>query len=355
MTSAEKLQKSLPDGVDAALILSRHNRRYFTGFDSTEGIVFITREKAVFLVDFRYYEAAKAKVKSCGVELYESRKKDLPKLAARSGARRIAVESYEIPVSFAAKLKEELEGVRIDCSDSLSELIEALRMVKRPDEIAVIAKAQEIADLAFSHALDFIRPGVSEREAALELEYFMRKNGAEDKAFDLIVVSGENTSLPHGTPGNRVFQSGDFITIDMGAVCQGYCSDMTRTVALGQVSEEQKAVYGAVLASQLEAERAIKAGALCSDIDKIARDLITAAGYGGCFGHGLGHGVGLQVHEAPRFSPSCGTKLRKNMVMTVEPGIYLENRFGVRIEDLVLVTADGCRIFTRSPKELIVL
>jgi Xaa-Pro aminopeptidase len=196
---------------------------------------------------------------------------------------------------------------------------------------------------------------VTERELALEIEYFMKKNGASGPSFDLIVVSGENSSRPHGVPDGRKIGSGDFVTMDTGAVVGGYCSDMTRTVAVGGVTEEMRRVYDTVLRAQLEAEKAVCAGAVCSDVDRIARDIIYGAGYEGCFGHGLGHSVGLQIHEEPHLSPSCGDVLCANMLMTVEPGVYLEGKFGVRIEDLVVVGEAGCEILTQSPKELMIL
>jgi Xaa-Pro aminopeptidase len=216
-------------------------------------------------------------------------------------------------------------------------------------------KAQLITDAAFEHILGIMKPGVCERDIALEIEYFMKKSGASGPSFDLITVSGENTSLPHGVAGSRCLREGDFVTLDIGDVVDGYCSDMTRTVAVGRISDEQKKVYDIVLEAQIAAENALCAGKVCSSIDKIARDIISDAGYGDCFGHGLGHSVGLLIHEEPRLSPSCHTVLEEGMTITVEPGIYLEGSFGVRIEDMAMITKDGCMVFTKSPKELITL
>jgi Xaa-Pro aminopeptidase len=353
--SIENLQQKLPKDIDAAIIVSDINRRYFTAFNATDGLLFVTRQRACLLVDFRYIEAARAQAQGCEVILLEDRNGQLKKLAAECGVKVAGVESREMTLAEFGRLRAGLPEVRIDASNDLNNVITMLRMIKEPYEIENIKKAQEITDAAFSHIIDFIKPGVSEQELALEIEYFMRKSGATGPSFDLIVVSGENSSLPHGVPGSRKIRNGDFVTMDTGAVVGGYCSDMTRTVAVGGVSGAMRHVYDTVLHAQLEAEQAIQAGLVCSDIDKIARGIIDSAGYRGCFGHGLGHSVGLFIHEEPRLSPLCDEILQKNMLMTVEPGVYLEGRFGVRIEDLVLITENGCEILTKSPKELMII
>ena len=353
MTAIENLQKSLK--TDAAVILSEHNRRYFTGFSATDGILFVTRDRAVLLEDFRYIEAARAQAKGCEVALLERQAEQLCALAAECGVRTVSIESAELTVAGLNNLRRSLPDASFDDSDDLSRAITRLRMIKTPQEIARIRKAQEITDAAYAHILPMIKPGVTERELSLEIEYFMKKQGASGPSFDLIVVSGEKTSLPHGVPGERKIRPGDFVTMDTGAVYDGYCSDMTRTVAVGDVTPAMKHVYDTVLQAQLAAEAALHAGAVCNEVDRIARDLIDNAGYRGCFGHGLGHSVGLQIHEEPRLSPACSQALEAGMLMTVEPGIYLEGGFGVRIEDLVVITPDGCDILTRSPKELTVL
>lgn len=353
MTALENLQKSLQ--TDAAVILSEHNRRYFTGFAATDGILFVARDRAVLLEDFRYIEAARAQAKGCEVVLLERQAEQLRALASECGVRTVAVESAELTVAGLNNLRRSLPEASFDDSDDLSRIITRLRMIKTPQEIASIRKAQEITDAAYAHILPMVRPGVTERELSLEIEYFMKKQGASGPSFDLIVVSGEKTSLPHGVPGERKIKSGEFVTMDTGAVVDGYCSDMTRTVAVGDVTPAMRHVYDTVLQAQLAAEEALHAGAVCREVDRIARDLIDNAGYRGCFGHGLGHSVGLQIHEEPRLSPACSQALEANMLMTVEPGVYLEGGFGVRIEDLVVITPDGCDILTRSPKELTVL
>ena len=207
----------------------------------------------------------------------------------------------------------------------------------------------------FSHILSYIKEGVSEKELALEIEFFMRKNGAEGVSFDLITISGKNTSLPHGVPSDKKLKKGEFITMDIGCKVNGYCSDMTRTVALGEPSDEMKKVYNIVLQAQLKALKTVKSGITASSVDFAARDLIDKNGFENCFGHATGHGVGLDIHEEPRVSTKSDTVLQSGMIITIEPGIYLQDKFGVRIEDMVMVTDDGCYNFTKSNKELIVL
>lgn len=355
MNNIRKLEAAIKSDDYAAIVFSPHNRYYFTGFPSTDGILFVTKKTSVFLIDSRYVEAAKKSAHDCEVVLLTNTSKQLSKLAADNGVATAGIEAYDLPVFEAERFRRMLPNVKIDMSDTLSVIISQLRMIKTPEEVESMKKAQAITDAALEHTLPLLKPGVTERDIALEMEYFMKKNGASGPSFDLITIAGENTSLPHGVPGNRKIQKGDFFTMDIGAVVDGYCSDMTRTVAIGKASEEQKKVYNIVLEAQLAAEKALHAGVICSDVDKIARDIIYNAGYKGCFGHGLGHSVGLLIHEEPRLSPACNVVLKKDMTMTVEPGIYLEGKFGVRIEDMVLITDDGIYNFAKSPKELIEL
>lgn len=216
-------------------------------------------------------------------------------------------------------------------------------------------EAQRLTDETFKYITARIEEGRTEREIMLDMEFYMRRLGSEGVSFDFIVVSGKNSSLPHGVPTDKKVERGDFITMDFGAVVGGYRSDMTRTVALGSIDDEQKKVYDTVLKAQLAGIKAVKAGVVCKDVDKISRDIIYSAGYEGCFGHGLGHSVGIEIHERPLFNTRCDTVLKAGMVMTVEPGIYIENKYGVRIEDMVYVTENGCIDLTNSPKELICL
>lgn len=229
------------------------------------------------------------------------------------------------------------------------------RMVKDETELQKLTQAEAIGDAAFTHILDYIKPGVTEAEIALELEFFMKRQGASKLSFDTIVASGPNSSMPHAQVTNRKIQCGDFVTMDFGCVYQGYCSDMTRTIAVGTPSDDMKKIYQIVLDANLRAMEGIRAGVKCNDIDALARDYITSKGYGEYFGHGLGHGVGLDIHEEPRFSPKCDVVAKENMVITDEPGIYLPGQFGVRIEDLIVVKQDGYERLSHSEKSLLVL
>jgi Xaa-Pro aminopeptidase len=237
----------------------------------------------------------------------------------------------------------------------LKGFIEELRRVKSEDEIALIAKAEAISDEAFSHVIKLIKPGMTELEIAMELEFQMRRAGASGVSFDTIVASGKRSSMPHGVATDKKVEIGDFITMDYGCIYQGYCSDITRTIALGQVDEKQETVYNLVRKAQEEALAAIKAGVTGKEVHMAAQNVFQDAGYGAFFGHGLGHSVGLEIHEEPRFSPKAEDVMQENMVITVEPGLYLPNWGGVRIEDLVVIKKDGYINLTHSPKELIIL
>lgn len=351
MSRIEALQKPLADG-QAALIITPVNRRYFTGFPSSLGYLFVSRARSVLYVDSRYLEAAEKKAVDCEVRQLIRLSSALCEFAQESGVERFLVEK-EISLGEFERLKE-LSPYFFEAG-RLSAQISELRQIKSQDEVARIVKAQRIAEAAFEQLLTIIRPGVSERELALELDYQMKKRGADDISFDTIAVSGENSSMPHGVPGERRVTAGDFITFDFGAVFDGYHSDMTRTIAVGSVSEEMRQVYETVLNAQKNCIARLTAGMRCSEGDAAARGLIDAAGYGRYFGHGTGHSVGLEIHEEPRLSPNCEDVLRSGIIMTVEPGIYLPGKFGVRIEDMVLITEGGCTNLTQFPKELTIL
>ena len=252
-------------------------------------------------------------------------------------------------------MKKSLPDLEILGDTALDEAIEALRMVKTDEEVENIVRAQRIAEDALRHMLGFIEPGKTEKEIALELDFYMLSHGAEALSFETIAVSGPNTSKPHGVPGDRKVQRGDFVTLDFGAVVNGLHSDMTRTVAVGEVSEKQKLVYRTVHEAKNAVEKAMAPGVTCLEADKIARDLIASRGFGDYFRHGTGHGVGYEIHEMPYVSPKSKSTLAAGNVVTDEPGIYLPGEFGVRIEDMVLITADGNRILTDVTDELIVL
>lgn len=259
--------------------------------------------------------------------------------------------------AFVDTFAKELTGMQVEFVP-LEDAVNVYREVKTEDEIAKLARAEQIGDEAFTEIVKFIhenwKDGLTEQRVALQLEYEMRLRGAEGTSFDTIAASGSNSSLPHAMPQPKLLTEGDFLTMDFGCMYQGYCSDMTRTIHIGEVVEsEQKKVYDTVLRAQLAALSVVKPGMVCSDVDKCARDIIADAGYGDYFGHGLGHSVGLFIHEEPRFSMKCDAVLKPGVVITVEPGIYLPGRFGVRIEDMIVVTEDGYQNLASSPKELI--
>lgn len=344
-----------PAQVDAFLVVSGVNRRYLTGFPSSAGWLLITRDGAELLVDSRYIEAATQKARNCTVLPFKRLYDTLKERLAAHGARTIMTEQSTTTLADWAMMRKQLEGYTLVDGDALDKAIGGLRQIKTAEDLDSLRKAQKITDDAFAHMLTFLKPGVSELDAALEIEFFMRKRGAERIAFDLIVVSGENSSMPHGVPGSKLIQPGDFITMDTGCVVGGMHSDMTRTVAVGYVTEEQRKVYNTVLRAQENAIAAVRAGVVCKDVDEAARSVIRDAGYGPYFGHSTGHSVGYEIHETPNFAPTSEVVAEENMVLTIEPGIYLPGRFGVRIEDMVRVTRDGCEDLTYSPKDLIIL
>ncbi len=361
MSNIERLKNSLflqndVPGPDAALITSEPNCRYLSGFQSSARTILVTREEAYFLTDFRYAEAAGKKIKDCKVIMYEKQSETLRDLLRRHNVKDLLFEYGSLSYAEADKYRLICSDLDITpCFDQrLDQIMERIRAIKQPYELEKMRAAQKITDDSFFHILSRIQEGVTEREIALEIEFFMKRQGAERLAFDLIVVSGENGSQCHGVPGSKKIAKGDFITMDIGAVVDGYHSDMTRTVALGSVTDEQREVYDTVYRAQTTAANAVKPGVECSRIDWIARSIIEEK-YKGKFGHSTGHGVGIEIHEWPRYSPVCSALTEPGMVITVEPGIYLEGKFGVRIEDMVLVTESGCENLTHSPKELIIL
>ena len=352
--AVKTIQKEL-DKKSALLVASVPNRFYLTGFETSDGYVLITKDAAVFLIDFRYVEKAKETVKSCDVQLSVSPMAEIRALCEQHGIAHLYVENDYVSMSLQKDLAAAVKPTEIVADDRFDTLLRDMRSVKNETELSLMQQAQKLTDDTFSYIVERIEAGRTERDVMLDMEFYMRRLGSEGVSFDFIVVSGKNSSLPHGVPTDKKIERGDFVTMDFGAVIGGYHSDMTRTIAVGAVSDEQKLVYDTVLKAQLSAIDAVKSGVVCKDTDKIARDLIYAAGYEGCFGHGLGHSVGVEIHERPNFNTRCDTVLKAGTVMTVEPGIYLENRFGVRIEDMVFVTADGCINLTKSPKGLLVL
>lgn len=352
----EQLKGFLKKG-EAALIMSEENISYFTSFHSSNGYLVVTADKSYFLTDSRYVEAAQDKIKTVDeVLLLKSMKDDLYNLIDRLDVKKLHIESSRISVEKYKQIKSDTAlRQRVIIDGKLDKAIEDIRIKKNEDEKNKIIKAQRIAEKAFDHILSFISTEKTEKEIALELDYFMLRNGADALSFETIAVSGKNSSKPHGVPSDKKIENGDFITMDFGAVVDFYHSDMTRTVAVGEVSSMQAEVYETVLEAQLKAIEKIKAGEICNEVDKVARDIISAKGYGANFGHGLGHGVGVEIHEAPSLNPSSKYVLEEGNIVTVEPGIYLPGKFGVRIEDMGAVTETGFDNFTLSEKKLIVL
>ncbi len=351
-----KLKAYLKEKGRAALIMSEENICYFTSFHSSNGYLLVTGDKAFFLTDSRYIEAAQNKISSCDEILQiKSMEADLMPLIEGLDIKELELESERITVSRYQKIRELVPSVYVICDGSLDSAIDEIRIKKNETEVAKIVKAQRIAERAFDYILSFISTGKTEKEIALELEYFMLKNGADGLSFETICVSGKNSSLPHGVPTDKKIEKGDFITMDYGATTEFYHSDMTRTVAVGEVSSKQIEVYETVLKAQMAGLEAVKAGVNCKDVDAVSRKIISDASYGEFFGHGLGHGVGVEIHEQPSLNPSSKAVLAEGHIVTVEPGIYLPGEFGVRIEDMALVTADGCINLTECEKKLIVL
>ena len=336
-----RLREFLPDKHSAVLITSDVNRFYFSGFKSSAGAVFVTNYSATLLVDFRYFEAADKKVGDkinviCYKKLFDS----LNEIIAKEQVTTVIIEDDDVTVNELSKLKRSINAEVVTDFEVSSKILD-LRMVKSETEIEKIITAQKITEKSYLTLLNFVKEGVTERQLSVELEYLMKKNGAERIAFDLITISGKNTSLPHGVPSDKMLCSGDFITFDIGAVYDGYHSDMTRTVALGYATDEMHKIYDIVLTAHNKAAHKIISGNTCADVDNAARNYSVSKGYGECFGHTTGHGVGLEIHEKPTVYLSDDTVLRNNMIITNEPGIYIPSKFGVRIEDMYLVTDNG--------------
>ncbi len=344
-------------GFDAAVISSHVNVRYLTDFDYHDGYVLITKNKSYVLADFRYIEVARATVNPDEFEVIMPEGSMLVTIASlldENGANTVAYEDYTLACADLERMKKTFVGKEL--APGASAIADGLRLYKDAGEIEKMKKAQAITDAAFAHIINVLTPNTTEIEAALELEFFMRRNGSEGVAFDTIAVSGSASSLPHGVPRNVKLERG-FFTMDFGARFEGYCSDMTRTVVIGKADEDMKKLYDTVLKAQTAALDFLREGIACRDADTVARNVINNAGYEGRFGHSLGHGVGMYIHENPRLSQGAKDDiLTRGHVVTVEPGIYIEGLYGCRIEDMVGVLSDGSVYnFTKSPKEMIEL
>lgn len=356
LTELQKLMEN--NGYDAVIVSSDINRQYMTGFAFSDGYVLVTSKKSYILTDFRYAEAAKACAGTAGYEIIEpndSMLTEMEFLLRENGAATVAVEDATLPCAAFERIRAAMPEIKL-CAGA-SAAIDGLRLFKSDEEIEYMQKAQDIADDAFSHLLRAMKPDMTEVEVALELEFYMRSHGAQGLAFDTIAVSGSASSMPHGVPRNVKLEPG-FLTLDFGARYNGYCSDMTRTVVIGKADSEMKKLYRTVLTAQQAALDAAHIGIGCRRLDSVARSIINVAGYRGCFGHSLGHGVGMYIHENPRISPTVAEseKLQARQVVTCEPGIYIAGKYGCRIEDMYTLLPDGTlHNFASSTKELIEL
>ncbi len=360
MTQLKRLQNIMKQqGVEGILLSSEVNQRYISGFDFQDGYIVVLQDKAFVLTDFRYIEAANAQVNHDDFEIVTPKGghlKYVAALAEEQGIKTMLVEESALSLEDFSRFEGTADG-KVKYAQGASAIITNMRLVKTESELEKMAEAQRITDAAFSHIISVLRPDMTEIDVALEIEFFMRRNGAERISFDTIAVSGTASSMPHGVPRNVKLERG-FLTMDFGCVVDGYCSDMTRTVVLGKADEEIKKVYYTVLEAQTKALEAAANGERgCYRLDEIARDIINGAGYEGRFGHSLGHGVGMFIHENPRLAPGIdrGAKLVTGNVVTFEPGIYIPEKYGCRIEDMAAITDDGIRDFTKSTKELIEL
>lgn len=353
MNHLNKIAAKLPElGLDAMLITSEPGEFYAIGFHG-EGVGLVTREGNYYFTDSRYIEACKNQVSDCAIAMPEGRsyKAEVKDLVQKHGIKKLGFEDQYMSVSDYNAWTKEVETEFVPAGSLLTDL----RMYKDEEELDRMVKAQRISEKALEEILKFIKPGVTEKEIAAKLEYDMLRFGAEKMSFDPIVASGPNGSMPHAIPSEKKVEKGEFITMDFGCKYQGYCSDMTRTVALGEPTEEMKKVYHIVLEAQLTGIAAAKAGVVGADVHEAAQKVIDDAGYGEYFGHGFGHSLGIEIHEEPRFSPSCKQVIGAGATLSAEPGIYIPGKFGVRIEDVLMLKENGCEVITKAPKELIIL
>ncbi len=351
MNHITKIQNALlANGLDAILLTDEKNQRYATGFPFTDGFVLVSREHAWLLTDSRYIEAAQAAAGSCAeVIMYDMahpKIRCLRQMLAAGNISSLAAEDTKLCYSEYLAL-EKLLGMKLQPA---GELMAELRSSKDEDELRSMIAAQRISEKALNETLQIIRPGMTEKEVAAELVYRMLKYGSEGNSFDPIVVTGKNTSKPHGVPGDTVLQAGDFVTMDFGSLKDGYCSDMTRTVAVCEASDEMRNIYAIVLKAQLAGIAAGRSGIPGKTIDAAARSVIAEAGFGDYFGHGFGHSLGLDIHEGPVENPREERLMPENCVVSAEPGIYIPGKFGVRIEDVMILRSAGSEVITLAPK-----
>lgn len=356
MNNTEKIRALLEEqGLDAVLITDEKNQRYAAGFPFTDGAVLVARQGAWLVTDSRYVEAAEKTaggyIEVCTFSGGQSLSEKLKELVDKAGVKTLGVEEEKLSCAAAGRYRKAL-GTELKSAQSI---FTRLRAAKSREELENIVAAQRISERALEETLPFIKPGISEKEIAAELVYRMLRHGSEGNSFDPIVVTGAKSSMPHGVPGRETVAEGDFVTLDFGSLMGGYCSDMTRTFAVGHATEEMKNVYSLVLEAQKAGIAAARAGIAGKEIDAAGRKVIDAAGYGAYFGHGFGHSLGLDIHEGPNANPREERLMPVGAVISAEPGIYLPGRFGVRIEDILYLTEEGNENLTAFPKELLVL
>ncbi|MBP2073110.1 M24 family metallopeptidase [Thermoanaerobacterium butyriciformans] len=336
--------------LDGFIVFKPVNVTYLTGFTGDDSVAIVGLNESYFITDSRYTEQASHEIEDFKIiehksDIFEA----IRDCISNMGINKLGFEGNYITFEQYNKLKDILQ-VELKPENGF---VESLREIKDETEIENIKKAQYITDETFKYFLNFIKPGMKEKDVAIEMEYYMKKLGADDKSFDFIIASGKRSSMPHGKASDKVIENGDFVTFDYGCKVNGYCSDMTRTIVVGRANEKQREIYNTVLEAQTNAINNLKSGMIEKDGDYLARRVIFERGYGNYFGHSLGHGVGLEIHEKPFMGPRGTNLLKSGMVVTVEPGIYIPELYGVRIEDMVLLKEDGVIDLTNSPKELI--
>lgn len=353
MSRIEKIRELLKkQNINAFYITHIPNIRYVSGFSGSSAFVIITPGKNYFITDFRYQSQSAEEVKDFRISINSSSADAVRKIIAEEGLHRVAFESSHLTCMQLDKLKAENPGVEFI---PVAEELEKMNMIKTEEELGRIKKAAEITDRVFNKILEIIKPGMIEKDVSAEISYWHKKFGAEMDSFDAIVASGWRGSLPHGRASDKIIESGEMVTLDFGCIYDGFCSDLTRTISIGEPSDEMKKIYSVVHEAQQKAIDFAKAGVTTKELDNSAREFIYSQGYEGKFGHGLGHGLGIEVHEMPGISQKMDMKLPENVVVTIEPGIYVEGLGGVRIEDDVIIRSGGCEVINSSPKELIIL
>ena len=337
-------------GIDAFLVIKPQNIRYLSGFTGSSAQLLITKSKSYLVTDFRYLEQAHKQSSNYQVIKQEKKMTDtIKEICLQEEIKEVAFEEDHMVFKMYETYCQSLNLL------PASQFLTKIRAIKDQEEIILLKKAIALADQAFTHILSYIKPGVKEKDIALELEFFLRKNGADAKSFDFIVASGPRGALPHGVASHKEIKMGELVTMDFGCIYEGYCSDITRTVGVGELDDKQKKIYNIILESQLTGLNFIQANIECQDVDRIAREVIIKAGYGEYFGHSLGHGVGLEVHEEPKLAKGNDQLLQPGMVITIEPGIYISGFGGVRIEDIVLIHENNIEILTKSCKDLLII